>query len=792
MIRNYFKVAIRNLIRHRNFTVVNLIGLTLGITCAMFIYLIASYEVSYDQYHRKADRIYRINTGSPGGEFDMGSPQGLAPVLRDEFTDFDEVATILKLNPERTQITINTELFRENQTFFVQPQFFHLFDFQWTKGSADTALDAPNKAAVSESIAKKYFDGAAIGKVFRLDNNEDFVVSGVFADPPVNTDFPVHIALSHATLEKDKEAFNPGHFERGTNSYYQTYVSINEGSDISRLPSAFRSMVEKYAGKEQAEKHLAFQAQPLSDIHFNIDNFNKRTISKSTIQALRVIGIFILVIACINFINLASAQSVKRSKETGIRKTLGSSRYDLIFQFLGETFVLTLAAVLLSWMLIGQLVSFSKNLTGIPLSPEVLTQPHTLLTMAGILAIVTLLSGFYPAFILSSYKPVSALKNNVTTGAKGLFFRKGLITFQFVISQILIVCTLLVIRQTHFFSTQPLGFNRESVLTADIPVSKAATLSSLKNNLLQHKEIRNVSYSLNTPSATINKYWANFKHGSFQDEMSTEVKFIDSTYLKMFEIEKVAGRLNIEGDSVLEIVVNETFVKSLGMQDPNEALGERIRFYETDATIVGVVKDFQTVTLREGMHPVLLAKFEAAFQKVSLKIEKGHEAEAIAHLEKHWKEAFPGYFFTYAFLDDQLSTFYKEEKKLSRLLIIFATVAVGISCIGLFGLISFAAVQRAKEIGIRKILGATISTLATLLSKDFIVLVVIAGCVALPIAYYSMDQWLKTFSNHIQLTDNVWVFAVGAGLAVLFALVTTSIQSVKAALTNPVDSLRNE
>jgi putative ABC transport system permease protein len=791
MIRNYFKVAIRNLIRHRNFTVVNLLGLTLGITCAMFIYLIASYEVSYDQYHNKAERIYRVNTGSPGGEFDMGSPQGLAPVLRDEFTAFDEVAVIYKLNPEKTQITVNTEMFRENQTFFVQPQFFHLFDFQWRKGNPDNALGAPNKAAVSESVAEKHFNGNAMGKVFRVNNSEEYVVSGIFADPPVNTDFPVHIALSHATLEKNKEAFNSEHLDGGTNSYYQTYVSLKEGFDIAWLPATFKSMVEKHIGKERA-KSLAFEVQPLSDIHFNLDNFNKRTISKSTIQSLHIIGIFILAIACINFINLASAQSVKRSKETGIRKTLGSSRFNLIFQFLGETFVLTLASVLLSWILVGQLVSFSKNLTDIPLSPEVLTQPRTLLTMAGILVVVTLLSGFYPAFILSGYKPVAALKNNTTSSAKGLFVRKGLITFQFIISQVLIVCTLLVIRQTHFFSTQSLGFNKESVLTADIPVSQTATLSSLRNNLLQHKEIANVSFSLNTPSATINKHWANFKHVSFQDERTAEVKFIDSAYLKMFEIEKVAGRLNLSGDSVREIVVNETFVKSLGMQNPNDALGEHIRFYEIEATIVGVVKDFQTVTLHEGMHPVLLAKFEQAFQKISLKIEKGHEAEAIAHLEKHWKEAFPGYFFTYTFLDDQLSTFYKEEQKLSRLLIIFAAVAVGISCIGLFGLISFAAVQRSKEIGIRKILGATISNLATLLSKDFIILVVIAGCVALPIAYYSMDQWLNTFSNRIRLTDNVWVFAVGASLAILFALITTGIQSVKAALTNPVESLRNE
>jgi putative ABC transport system permease protein len=557
----------------------------------------------------------------------------------------------------------------------------------------------------------------------------------------------VNIAVSHATLEKDKEAYNGENLD-GWNSFYHTYVRLKENASTDALPAKFKKLVERHMGKEGVKKRM-FNAMPLTDIHFEGDNFNKRSISRETISTLRLIGVIILVLACINFTNLASAQAIRRAREVGIRKTLGSTRANLVLQFLGETFVITAIALILSFVIVSQLADLSQNLTDIPLTSAALRQPAVLIFMFGVLIVVTLLSGFYPAFVLSGFNPSRALKNVSVSGTKGLTLRKGLIAFQFIISQVLIISTFIVIRQTNYFDTKPLGFNKESVLTADIPLGNDRKLPELKNNLMRYPEIINVSYSLNTPSATINKYWAEFKHISSAEEKTVEVKLIDSAYFKLFEIPLLAGSARIEGDTGKNVVVNETFIKEMGLQDPEKAIGETIEFWEKKATIVGVVRDFQTVTLHQGMHPVLMTRFDEYFQKISVKIDPRHSNEAIAHLEKHWKETFPQHYFTYTFLDQQLATFYKEDRKISRLLSAFATVAIAIGCVGLLGLIMFIAAQRTKEVGIRKILGATVANIVTLLSKDFIRIVAIAAVIAWPVAFYAMSQWLENISYKI-------------------------------------------
>ena len=794
MLKNVLTISVRNLRRYATYSWINIIGLTLGITCALFIFLIVKFELSYDQYHAKADRIYRINSGGPEEEkdHDMGSPTGLAPALRAEFMEFEEVATILKLNPDRTQVEINRELARIPETYLVQPQFFNIFDFVWLHGTPETSLRDPNKVVITESLENQFFQGNALGKTIRLNNEDELIVTGIIQDPPMNSDFPIQIAVSHATIEKKKGAYDPDNFD-GWNSYYHTYVLLKKGVDPAVLKPKFKSLVERRLGKESAEKYRAFSAMHLSDIHFISDNYNKRTISPDAINTLRIIGIFILLIACINFINLATSQAIRRAKEVGIRKTLGSNRKNLIFQFIGEAFIVTLASMLISFVLVNQLTLLSKQYTDIPLSQETLTQPDTLFLMLIILVAVTLLSGFYPAFVLSGFRPVEALKSApISMGLKGIFVRKGLIAFQFIITQVLIICTLITVRQTDYFESQPLGFTKEAVLTADLPRPDKSRLSALRNGLLQYPEIKNVSFSLNTPSATINKWWAGFKHESMPEEASVEIKLVDSVYLKMFNILTIAGVNTIEGDSGLNVIANESLTRELGMDKPEKAVGEVIEYWGKRVTIVGVVKDFQTVSLHEGVHPVLITCQEDYFQKVSVKIDMGQTQAAINHFEKEWKAAFPEYYFTYDFLDEQLATFYKEEKKISRLFVAFAFVAISIGCIGLLGLIMFVSAQRTKEVGIRKVLGASITNIATLLSKDFIILVLVAGLIASPIGYYFMDKWLQGFVNRISLADNAWVFVFSAMLALLFAAVTVGVQSLKAALANPTDSLRNE
>lgn len=792
MILNYLKIALRNLLRYRTYTVINLLGLTLGIAAALFIYLIASYELSYDTYHSHAGRIYRINSSNPSGdEQDTGSNYLIAGLLRSEVAEVEKAAVVLKLNPDQTQLQIGEEIFREEDTYIVEPGAFELFDFTWITGDPQKALANADGVAIAESIARKYFHGDAMGKTIRLNNSSDHVVSGIFADPPLNTDVPVKVAIPHASFVISNKDNLPTTLDGGSNSYYQTFVLLRDGVDPMRLQERLKQLVVQHLGEEKAEKHYGLVAQPLTDIHFNVGNFHQRTIARETITSLRLIGIFILAIASINFINMASAQAVRRSREVGIRKTLGSQRKHLVLQFLGETFLLTLAAMLVAYAITGQLVSMSQSLTDIPLNVDSVFEPGLFIFMGIVLVGVTLASGFYPSFVLSGFQPAAALRGNIAL--RGLTLRKGLITFQFLVSQVLIVCAFFVVRQNNFFSSTPLGFSKDAIVTFDLPSSDASKLSALKNSLLAHPEITNVSFSLNTPAATINKWWSGLHHPFLGDQSTdVELKLIDSTYINMFDIKVVAGAANLPPGQISGVVVNETLARTIGISDMQKAIGERIRFWgDTESTIIGVVKDFQTVTLREGMHPVVLVN-SGYYAKGSIKVDIRRADQAVAVLSQYWKETFPGNYFTYAFLDEQLETFYSEEKKLSRLLTVFAGVAMAIGCIGLLGLITFSTVQRSKEIGIRKVLGATIGNLAALLSKEFVILVALAVLLATPVAWYAMDQWLSGFANHIRITEHSWIFIAAGGMAVLVALTTVSIQTIKAALANPVHSLRAE
>lgn len=788
MYKNYFTVALRNLSRQRNFTFIHVAGLTLGIACALFIHLIVTYEQSYDRYHAKAERVYRINQGLPG-DADTGSPHGLAGVLRSDFPEVEEVGIIVKLNPAQSNVEINKELFRETNTYLAQPSIFKILDFTWLQGSPESLGEA-HRAVVAKSIADKYFKGDAVGKVMRLNNNSEFTITGIIADPAMNTDFPAKIIISYATMEKMNQLSDQ--LDAGTNSYAHTYLTLREGADPFGLDAKLKQMVERHVTKER-QQYVAFSSQPLTDIHFNVGNFNQRIISKETISTLRILGLVIMAVACINFINLASAQAIRRAKEVGVRKTLGSSRSGLVMQFLCETFLVASSSLILALLVTTQLISFSASLFNIPLSNDALLQPDTLMFLGGALMGVTLLSGFYPAFVLSRFRPATALKGSGgSTGPKGLMVRKGLITVQFLISQVLIICTVLAIRQTNFFLTKPLGFNKEAVVTFDLPNSDSTKLTTLRNKLMSHHAIHNVSFSLNTPSATINKWWANVTHASFSGEKSAELKFIDSAYLNMFEIKQVAGSGILPDQSGKKVIVNEDFVRMIGITEPEKAIGESITYWGNPAMIIGVVKDFQTVTLRQGMHPVIITSNKEFLAKGSVKIDMEQSATALSVIDKYWKETFPGNYFEFAFLDDQLATFYKDEKKISRLLVTFATVAITIGCIGLFGLIALVATQRAKEVSIRKILGASVGHLAAVLSSDFMKLVLIAGLIAWPIAYYLMDLWLQGFMNRIVLYENPGAFGLSLLLAIAFAVITVSFQTIKAARANPVDRLRTE
>lgn len=796
MFKNYFTIALRNIQKHRGFAAINIAGLTLGIAGALIIFLLVRFEMSFDTFHPHTDHIYRVLTGTPNEvreEGDTGTPTGLIPVMEDEFSGVKKVAVAYRLNPAQTQIEIDEELTRESHIYFITPSFFEIFNFPWKVGDPKQSLSEPGQVAISEALADKYFDGDALGKRMKLNNEYDLIVSGIIQDTPLNTDIPIEIAVSYATFQQTGE-YRP-EYEISMNSYHQTYVLLNEGADVNDIETQFYATISKYVSQEEADEGVAHVLQPLSEIHYNGDvgntNFSKRSISRQTITSLVLIGIFLLITACINFVNLATAQAAKRSKEVGIRKVLGSTRQQMVSQFMSETFALTLIALLLAYLLVAIIFPYLPELLGVTLDMYWLYRPSTLLIAFGLALAVGILAGFYPSVVLARFRPAATLKNTLTNQQTGgLNLRRGLIIFQFALSQVLVICTIVVVSQMHYFNTTELGFEKEAVITVDLPESNPDKLQTFRNTTAQHAAIEAVSFSLNAPSATINKWWTGYTYESAPDEkQSTEIKFIDDSYLKLYNIPLLAGRNLREGDSALAIV-NEVFVKDNGIENPEDALGTTINTFGQEVTIIGVVRNFHTLSLQNNIPPLMMVRDPNLFQKASFKVNMAQASAAINHIEQQWTAAFPQYYFTYQFLDEDLATWYEKEQRTSRLLTLFAGIAIFIGCLGLFGLISFVTAQRTKEMGIRKVLGATVSHIVYLFTKDLVLLVGIAFMVAAPLGYYFMQQWLADFTYSIDLSW--WMFGIAALVGLLIALFTVSFKSIRAAVANPVDSLRNE
>ena len=793
MLRNHFTIAFRNLSKHKSFAIINIAGLTLGIASALVIFLLVRFELSFDTFHSKADRIYRVLSGGPGEVEDTGTPHGLMEILKEEFPEVAQVAVAYKLNAASTQIEINNQLTREPNICFVTPSFFDIFDVSWKVGSPEKSLSQPGQVVIDEDLAQKYFQGDAMGKSIRLNNEFDLVVSGILQNAPANTDIPIQIAVSHATFQREDNY--QSEYNSSSNSFYHTYILLQEGADPKATEAKFHGMIEKYISKEVADKYWAHALQPLSDIHFNVavgeNNISEHAISKESIASLSLIGLFLLVTACINFVNLSTAQAMRRSKEVGIRKVLGSTRRQMIGQLMSETLLLTLVAVVLSYLFATAAFPYLPGWLGVSLDTSLLYQPSMVLLALGIVVLVSGLAGFYPALVLSRFQPAATVKNSFTNRQTGgLILRKGLIVFQFGLSQVLIICTVVVISQMHYFNTTSLGFDKEAIVTVDLPKSDPQKLQTLKTNLMQYAAIEAISFSINTPAAVTNNWWTSYSYGTTPNEKGvTEQKFIDDDFLSLYSIPLLAGRNVREGDST-QLLVNESFLRENAIQNPQDALGATINFWGMKAPIVGVVKNFHSQSLHEEIPPVIMARFPTMFQKASFKVNRSQAQDAIAHIEQQWKVIFPGYYFTFQFLDDDLATMYEHEQSTSRLLSFFAGLAIFIGCLGLYGLISFVTAQKTKEVGIRKVLGATVQHIVYLFTKDFVVLVAIAFVIAAPIGYYFMEQWLADFTYKINI--QWWMFAVAALAGVVIALLTISFQSIKAALANPVDSLRNE
>lgn len=807
MLKSYLTTALRALKRNWNYTVINIVGLTFGLACCLILFLAIRYELSYDQHHTNANRTYRLTSYNRKSEGDGRNTGVSLPALAALRNDFPEL---------KRQVTMAYELygalvrvsnkkaskFQEDQGIvaFVEPEYFNLFDYQWKKGNPQIAVKNPNTVVLSERVASKYFgDVDPIGKTIRVENKMDFVVTGVVENPPPTSSVPFEVLLSFPSLKQ--YGANGGWDDwKSTYSGAQVYLTLPEQITAAQMEQKLMPFVKKYMEPEQA-KNFQYELQPLTNIHFDTRTGNSanRTVSRQMIWAMALIGLFILITACVNFINLATAQAIRRAKEVGVRKVLGSSRTQLVRQFLGETGLLTGLAVGLAFLVAYLALPYVAELLDIKAAALVLLDPGVIGFVLLLALLTTVLAGFYPALVLSGYQPVLALRGKMRmTGGKQLTLRRSLIVFQFTISQMLIIGTIVAYTQMNYFRSADLGYNKDAVLTAGIPAHKPSQLEALKAKLAQLPNVKSLSYGISVPSSDGN-WWTSFRYENAEKEADFGVVMrpADTSYFSTYGLKLIAGRLYQPADTMREFVVNESFVKKMGLRDPHQVLGKYITLGGTTVRkpIVGVVNDFNTFSLHQETNPCLLTSSQSAYNVLGIKLstqQGGTEAirRVISELDKAWNIEFPDFVFRYEFLDQTLANFYKSEERMYSLFRLLAGIAIFIGCLGLYGVVAFMAESRTKEVGIRKALGASTTHIIGLFSIDFVKLVLIALVIASPLAWYVMNKWLADFPYKIAISW--WMFALTGLLAVAIALLTVSFQSVKAALMNPVKSLRSE
>jgi predicted permease len=805
MFKNYLKTAFRNLKRNKAYGIINVLGLTVGIAACLLIFLVIRFETSFDNFHAKRNNIYRVASKfqtQDGVNYSGGVSFPVAPGLRIDFPQLKEVASIFRSGND--QITIenpNENGQRKFQTdvYYAEPEFFKMFDFGWLYGDAKTALTEPASAALTQEIAEKYFGDwhAAIGKTIKYNNDDKQVykINGILKNVPANTDFPLTVVVSYATMKTRNFSKQ---LDDWVSTFGQAYsfVELPENYSADKMNAELVGFAKKHKPADYTKD--SYVLQPLSDMHFNKDfgNYSRRTFSKSLVTALSLIGLFLLIIACVNFINLATAQAVNRSKEVGVRKVLGSNRKQLAFQFLSETATITIVAVILAVGIAQAMLPFLNQLLKIKMAMNFIANPFLMLFLVVVTILVTLLSGLYPAMILSGFNPITALKSKITSKmAGGISIRRALVVLQFGIAHVLIIGMIIVVSQMNFFRNATLGFDKAAIINVPIPGDSISHLKMvyLRDKLSQSPNIKNVSFSYSSPSADGN-WHSDFKfdHAPKNTNFSANLKWADPDYFKTYNIEFVAGRPYYPSDTVREFVVNETLLKKLGITDPKQAIGKEINFWDGGkvAPIVGVIRDFNSYSLREPMTPVVLSTWKDVYQTINIKMKEGKEAAVLPFVENLWNARYPDYVYEYHFLDDTIANFYQQENQLSMLYKIFAGIAIFISCLGLYGLVSFMAAQRTKEVGIRKVLGASAGNIVYLLSKEFSLLIIIAFAIAGPIAYYIMHKWLENYTYRIPLGASVFIMAIVGSM--IIAWITVGHRAIKAAIANPVKSLRTE
>ncbi|MFY0605561.1 MAG: ABC transporter permease [Cyclobacteriaceae bacterium] len=806
MLRNYLVTAFRNLRRNKIYTALNILGLALGIGCALVIFKVISYETSFNIHEENYDKIYRIvneNIYPDRSEKGMGTPHPLGPAVKEEFPEILEVVRTQYLGGDQLNITDGGELKKfliEEGIMFTEPGFFKIFSVKWVAGDAENPLDQPNTVILTRSAASLLFGlpeeraAEAIQRTVNYGNIKDFIVTGVVEDPIEPTSIPYKFIFEYNSQKGEISPYYDPTQWNSTSSATNTYILTDEHFSQKAFDSKMLDFVEKYRGEGESEK-IRYTAQPFSDIAFDDEygNYAGAT-SKEFLIALGIIGLFLVLTASINFVNLATAQASNRAKEIGVRKAIGGMSSQLVVQFLSEIAMITFFAVIISLAISEIMFNLLQDIIGYQLSVDVFGSATTLLFLIGIFLIVTLLSGFYPAILLSRMNAIDALKKRINGKTQtGLSLRKGLVTLQFAISQFLIVGTLIVSSQTDFFLNKELGFDTEAIFTSYLPERDSVKMMRFKTEMLSSPAIEAVSFNLSEPTGNSNSK-SNFNYAPLESKNSYHANFkaVDEDFIDLFGLEILAGE-PVRPDNGKTIVVNEKVAKLMGFEGRyDEVIGETLSTgWGGDKRIIGVVKDFHTYTLEEELDFVILMNYYKAFYSISIRATSIHALkEATNHYERSWERVYPEFFTIYDFYDENLAENYQEVQNVTLLLRIFAIISILIGCFGLYGLISFMAMNKTKEIGVRKVLGASTFSILSIFSKEVLVLMTVAFMITTPVAIYYLGMWLDTFAYSIEMGPEF--FAVAFGATLLIAITTISHKTITTALINPADTLKDD
>ena len=798
MFKTYLKTAIRNLQKHRSNAMINIAGLMVGLAAFFLIFLVVQYQESFEDFHSNKDQIYRVvrvGRATENREYRTGVPFPVTQGLRTDIPQLKRVAAIY--GDKDVQVSTTAEdgtvikKFREKNVCSADPRFFEMFSFPLIAGNIKTVLNDANTVLLTKDIAVKYFGDwqAALGKTLKL-YQRVMKVTGVLDNPPVNTDFPLGVVVSYSTLMNPRSAADWS----GISDDNYCFIQLEKNASVDQVSKLLDQFTDKHIKPVNPGYFLSLQ--PLKEIHFDkrYGNFTGRTFGKDLILALNIIGVFLLVIACINFINITTARAVSRAREVGVRKVLGSSRKHLMVQFLGETGITTFLALLGSMVIVIVCISFLNGLLDIHLSVTGLLKPGFIFCAFITFLAVVLLSGIYPALVLSGFKSINVLKSSINVSVRGISLRRALVVFQFVIAQALIIGTLIVASQMEYFRNADMGFTKEAVINAGFPSDSISytKIDALKNEIEKINGVKQVSLSLFTPAGSggwATNLQANENNRS-NPEMVVQMKPADTSFFSLYNLRLIAGRMYFPSDTMREFVVNETVVRNMGLADADKAVGKIVNIAGRKGTIVGVVKDYHIFSLRDAIGPTVMTTVKRSYRVANIKIDLQKAQQVIGSLQNVWNNYYPDYVFEYGFLDQTVAAFYKQESEMATLYKIFSGIAIFISCLGLYGLISFIAAQRKKEIGIRKVLGAPVYDIAVMLSKEFTLLIVIAFLIATPIAWYFMHEWLQQYVYRITMGTGFFIATIICSLVI--AWLAVGYTTIKAAVANPVKSLRTE